>query len=820
MKTLKNTLILFSLTCFVFFAHIISTQANQESPHLPELRESFSKALYDLTIEGSNKFLILDPLNPQRDEVYILLGKSYFQKESYEKALHSFEEILKMEGSGLKDDALYWSGESNFKMGRYDSAISYYQKLIDGYPLSSYIPYAYYSRGWSCYKKNELEASLRDFQKVADSFTDSKIFPSAIYKMTEAYYGLSRLEEAKEKIDFYIEKFPLATEAKDALFLKGEIMYQLGNYEEALSSYRYSLKLTGERAWDPYAYLGIAWSFFNMDKYSQAIDEFEVLLDKTYPADSKANALLGIGRCYGMEGKHEDAVKVYDRLINDFSLSQYIEGACFKKAESLYFLSRYEASAFLYKQLLDDFPVGRFTADASYNCALALLRLDNPLDAITYLEKAEKISTDVNFKANAICRIADTYSAMGNHKSAQKYYDEVLDKYPNSLYTDYAQYHLGLIFVSLGELDSAIITLNSLINNFPDSKLLDKSFFQLANIYYMQGHYKLALKEYYNIADKLKESDLAYMARYQIGIYLYNKGDYPRAVEIFENIINMAKDEDMQRLARYELGWCYYRMDKEDLAVRTFDDYIIRYPESDITADVIYWFAQYYYSKGSYGRVKISLERISEGFPGSGLEGEVNYLLGWTLHREGKTQEALKLFEYVITTYPDTDAAENSVISFGDVFVELGRYNDGIRVLNGVLRITESERLQRAANKKIGLMYQAESFYNIAITYYRKAITNESNDFNAELQFKIAQCLEDEARFEDAISEYLKVSYLYPNSRYWVIKARLRVAYILEFQTKWAEARKIYEEIALEDVEEAKHAQERLLWMDKHKDEL
>jgi len=70
------------------------------------------------------------------------------------------------------------------------------------------------------------------------------------------------------------------------------------------------------------------------------------------------------------------------------------------------------------------------------------------------------------------------------------------------------------------------------------------------------------------------------------------------------------------------------------------------------------------------------------------------------------------------------------------------------------------------------------------------------------------------------MTEYLKVGYLYPKSRYWTTRARLRTAQILELLERWADARKIYEEISQEDIQESKHARERLRWMDKHREDL
>jgi len=282
----------------------------------------------------------------------------------------------------------------------------------------------------------------------------------------------------------------------------------------------------------------------------------------------------------------------------------------------------------------------------------------------------------------------------------------------------------------------------------------------------------------------------------------------------------LASDAELERFSRYELGWCYYRMGKETVATKIFDDYLTRYPDSDITADIIFWFAQSYYGKGLYGRAKISLNRVIVGFPKSALIDDANYLLGWILYREGKLEPAIEQLESVITRYPNSDSAYNAAIALGDILTESGKYEEAVESLEHLLAHYQDQQFQKIINKKIGLIYQSKGFYSKSVSYYRKALTADDNDFNAELQFRIAECMEDESRFDNAISEYLKVGYLHPNSRYWAMRARLRTAQILEAQERWLEARKMYEEIALEDAQEAKHARERLRWMDKHKDEL
>ena len=220
MRSIYNPIVLLIIFCFISTPTILRADTEQEDTQLLIARNTFADGLYDLTIEQAQQFLAYYPTGLHIDEAHTLLGKAYFYKGEYTKALNNFESVLEFNDSKFKDDALYWCGEVNFKVAQYDSAISFYQRLIDKYPLSTYMPYAYYSRGWAYYKKNDMLQALPDFEKIIDKYPNSKILPSAIYKTAESYYDLSEFNKASEKVEYYLKRFPLASEVKDALFLR------------------------------------------------------------------------------------------------------------------------------------------------------------------------------------------------------------------------------------------------------------------------------------------------------------------------------------------------------------------------------------------------------------------------------------------------------------------------------------------------------------------------------------------------------------------------------------------------------------------------
>jgi tetratricopeptide (TPR) repeat protein len=86
----------------------------------------------------------------------------------------------------------------------------------------------------------------------------------------------------------------------------------------------------------------------------------------------------------------------------------------------------------------------------------------------------------------------------------------------------------------------------------------------------------------------------------------------------------------------------------------------------------------------------------------------------------------------------------------------------------------------------------------------------------AALQFKLAEALQAQGSYPDAIEEYLKVTYLYSENNDLAVKALLRVGAIYEDKENFKEAVNIYKRINSMNVEEAKYAKERIDWIKTH----
>jgi len=86
----------------------------------------------------------------------------------------------------------------------------------------------------------------------------------------------------------------------------------------------------------------------------------------------------------------------------------------------------------------------------------------------------------------------------------------------------------------------------------------------------------------------------------------------------------------------------------------------------------------------------------------------------------------------------------------------------------------------------------------------------------AGIQLKIAEVKEAQGKPDEAVGEYLKVTYVYPEDNALVTKALLRVGTLYENKENFKEALKIYNKVISLNVPEAKFAQERIEWIKTH----
>ena len=209
-------------------------------------------------------------------------------------AANSFRELVnEFPRHPRTDAALYSLARVLARMGR-DTAVDYYQQLLQAFPKSPLVPDTYLSLGEFYFDKHQITDAMGYYKKVMD-FKEHRAYPYAVYKLGWAYYNAPAKndEETKENLRKAVTAFKLVVKLADRDRESGRARTNLDLREEALKD----LVMVWADAED----VASAW------KYFRSINE----------PGSFYKMLERLGNIYADQGKNDKAIAVFRRLLQD-----------------------------------------------------------------------------------------------------------------------------------------------------------------------------------------------------------------------------------------------------------------------------------------------------------------------------------------------------------------------------------------------------------------------------------------------------------------------------------------------------------------------
>jgi TolA-binding protein len=254
-------------------------------------------------------------------------------------------------------------------------------------------------------------------------------------------------------------------------------------------------------------------------------------------------------------------------------------------------------------------------------------------------------------------------------------------------------------------------------------------------------------------------------------------------------------------------------MGQEKEAMNRFKALRAKYPDSKLTAEVIWWLGEYYYRANDLDLARRYFNSLIQDFPQSNLVPSAYYALGSTYKEDSRFSDAINAFNKVMEL-DKSDLAGTASVAIADIYIAQDNFADALSTLDSTLK--NFPNLGHIIYIKMADTYVKLNKLDLALDLYRKSLKLVPVKEMSNVQFKIAEVLEAQGRKADAIEEYLKVSYLYPDNINLTVKSMLRVAALYENEEKFKDAEIIYAKILAMNVEESKFAQERISWIKKH----
>jgi TolA-binding protein len=692
-------------------------------------------ALYTSTPDAEllvDRFVRNHPEHPKAAAIYSDLGKYYFDKEDYEKAItYLTKAVSQSQNYYMAAETRYKLALSYYSTQQYKLALKYFKEVQLDSESEFFAPSSYYA-GVIQYREGAFSEAYKSFKSIENHPTYKIDTPNWI---VASLYRAGRYDDVLSYAEPLLARERGGIKLNDVALYAAEVNYNKNNYANAAKYYaQYNqLKTAKMPSAVQFRY---GHSLFKTANYVGAIDQLKVVAPLKDTTGQYGSYLLGISQ---LQNKNPQAALVALDNASKLNFNKAIkEEAAFNHAKIQLELNNNTAAFNEFQEFLKAYPNSEFEDEATKLSILSLTKSNNSEAAIAYIEKLKRLddATKAAYQRQTMnLGIAD----FNSERYAQSIvnFDKSLKYTPDNEIEQAANFQKAEAYSALNRYGEAIPIYRQLVQGNAASSYGIKSLYSAGYAYYNTKDYKSALNNfqlYVNKAKGVGEPQTIEDATIRMAdCYLTDK-NYEQATRLYDKAANEGRlDRDY---ALYQKGLILTYQERDTEAKIQFDKVIAQFPTSRYADDALFQSANIDLEKGNYQAAIRSYTRLIKDKPRS-------YLVPATLLKRALAynniqvfEEAIRDYKRILNEFPDAPAAKEAVLGLQTTLEAAGRSDEMSSVLADYKRknpqSTETEKIEFDVAKGL----YANEKYTQAIKSLQTFIRDYPNsDFNTEARY-------------------------------------------------------------------------------------
>lgn len=347
-----------------------------------------------------------------KQNILFQLGTQAFANTSFEQAIGYFDQSINLGqyNRQTKADALYWRGESYYRLNRMQEAARNFTEYLQLTKQTNDEMYAlaHYNLGYIAFHQKDYSQAQNWFQKYArlEKGENNTALADAYNRIGDCYLNVRNFEEAKHyyaqaesmntpsgDYSFYqlalvsglqkdyagkitllnrlVGKYPTSPYAVEALYEKGRSYVLNNNNNQAIASFKELLNKYPESPVGRKAATEIGMLYYQNEDYNKAIEAYKLVVEK-YPGSEEARlAMLDMKSIYVDMNRIDEFATLANALPGNirFDASEQ-DSLTYIAAEKIYMRGRIEEAKSSFNKYLQSFPEGAFGLNANYYLCL------------------------------------------------------------------------------------------------------------------------------------------------------------------------------------------------------------------------------------------------------------------------------------------------------------------------------------------------------------------------------------------------------------------------------------------------------------------
>ena len=518
-----------------------------------------------------------------KQDILFQLGTQAFTNMKLDDAVNLFSQAITLGSYNMeaRNDAYFWRGESYYRLGQYENAISDYRTYLNNTRQRSTDMYAlaYYNLGYSNFKLKNYQAALTNFRQYADlaGNQNTATLADAYNRIGDCLYQSRQFAQAEENYSRAAQLQP--SSADYAVYQKGFLLGLQKDYRGKISAMDRLISDYPESQYVDDALFEKGRSYVLLDNNSSAAQAFEKLI-REFPQSSLARkAGIQLGLLYYNDNQPEQALQAYKQVISNYPGSEEAKVAL-QDLKSVYI------------------DLNDINAYANYvNSIGGSVRLDvGEQDSLTYIA-AEKLFM------------------RGDNDGARRSLTNYLQTFPQGAFSSNANFYLASIAFAKKEYDDAKQYFARVLES-GDTKFLEESTARKAEIEYLLKDYPAALESFKRLQVVAESPENKQAARLGI-LRCAVLTDQPKdALLAADELLKEPKlSPEVSAEARYARTKAYIALKQENKALADLKE-ISKDTRTVHGAEATYLLAQLYYdSKDNKNAEKVLMAFIENGTP-------------------------------------------------------------------------------------------------------------------------------------------------------------------------------------------------------------
>lgn len=607
------------------------------------------------------------PASANSKAAYFQIGKSYYTRKDYNKAIEWFEKLDSKNLAGAENTEYRFKlGYSKFMTGDYASSKPLFEVLKD--QAGKYQEASIYYYAYLCYIDQEYKTALNEFERLNGSRTFETSYPyyiTALYFLDKRYddvlaYALPILQRTKQEHETEMFRIVAAT-----YFIKDDLATSKEYYD------KFQAQDQGKTQNNQDSYQ-IGYIAYKLGDYDKAVTELEKMDE---PDAYYQSAMITLGDSFLKTGNKQSARNAFFRASKlDFDPKLQEEGL-FNYAKLSYELEFHQVALEAVQSYLDTYRESARQEEAKTLLAEVLLSTKNYRAAVDILETIPKRGKEANaaYQKVTYYRGLEYYNERAFENAISMFMRSEANRYDEEIYS-LALYWKAEAMYEVRKYGEAVVNFNKFLQT-PAAKNTEV---------YSYANYALAYaafrNERYNTAASYFERFLATGGTE--GIELNTRNDaiarladsyfgmrnYGRALQQYNRLITL--NAQSQDYALFQRGIIQGLQGDNNTKLATLSSVMKKYPSSNYADDVAFEIPYTYFLMGRHQEAIEGLKKMVEDYPRSSYVPRALITIGLVQYNQDLTDEAMQTFQRVVDNYSTTDEAKQAMRSIENIYLD------------------------------------------------------------------------------------------------------------------------------------------------------